>query len=97
MVVSESLPELPARVQPSPDALVQPTGDEAVILDAAGEQYYGLNAVGARLWALLTADPEVEHAYRKLLDEYEVEPARLRGDLKRILGELADAGLVRIE
>lgn len=84
-------------VRISPDALVQVTGDEAVVLDAAGEQFFGLNAVAARLWVLLADDPVLAHAYSRLLDEYEVEPAQLQRDLHAIVSELAQAGLVRID
>lgn len=86
-----------ARVHPSAEALLQATGDEAVILDLASEQYFGLNSVGARLWVLLTDNPDLGHAYRQLLDEYEVEPGQLQRDLSAIVEQLAEAGLVRVE
>jgi hypothetical protein len=87
---------LSARVHPSPDALIQATGDEAIVLDIASERYYGLNPVGARLWNLLQADPELDAAHRQLLQELEVEPAQLERDLLAVVADLADAGLVTI-
>ncbi len=76
---------------------MQQTGDEAVILDLASEQYFGLNAVGTRMMQLLQHDPDVQAAYRTLLDEYDVAPAQLEHDLLALLTQLADAGLVSIE
>lgn len=93
-----SAPEitLACRVHPSPDALIQPTGSEAIVLDIASERYFGLNAVGTRLWALLASDPHLEQAHRRLLDEYDVAPEQLEDDLIAVVGQLADAGLVTI-
>lgn len=93
-----SAPEitLACRVHPSPAALIQPTGSEAIVLDIASERYFGLNAVGARLWALLSADPHLARAHRCLLDEYDVAPEQLEGDLIAVVGQLAEAGLVTL-
>lgn len=87
---------LACRVAVSPAALIQPTGDEAIVLDTASERYFGLNPVGARLWALLQADPDLAAAHRQLLTEFEVEPGRLEHDLLAVVADLADAGLVTI-
>lgn len=88
---------LQSRVTPSPEALVQPTGDEAVLLDMASERYFGLNPVGARLWALLGEDPLLANAHTRLLNEYDVPPAQLEQDLVRVVRQLAEAGLVRVD
>lgn len=87
---------LACRVQPSLDALIQRTGGEAIVLDIASERYFGLNAVGARLWTLLSEDPELAQAHRRLLDEYDVPSTQLESDLVAIVGELAEAGLVSV-
>ena len=96
MIVTIPKITLVSRVQPSPQALIQPTGDEAIVLDIASERYFVLNAVGARLWALLLVDPDLAHAHRQLLDEYEVEPDDLERDLVALVAQLSDAGLARV-
>lgn len=93
---SESTLNLNARVKPSPDALIQPTGGEAIVLDIASERYFGLNQVGARLWTLLQSDPDLAAAHAQLLREFDVAPERLEHDLLAIVTELADAGLVTV-
>lgn len=92
-----STPTLDGRVRLSPQVRMQRTGDEAVLLDLATEQYFGLNAVGTRLWELLQQDSDVSAAYRTLLAEYDVTSERLEQDLLALLGQLADAGLVALD
>lgn len=96
MQTSESDFDMTAQVHPSADALVQTTGEEAVVLDVASEQYFGLNKVAARLWQLLDQNPSLDDAYQRLLLEYEVDPTELQRDLADIVSQLAAAGLVRI-
>ena len=97
MIHSNQNIRLTCRVTPSPDALVQTTGDEAIVLDIASERYFGLNTVALRLWELLAQDPDLSHAHRQLLDEFDVDSAQLEHDLIAIVGELADAGLARVD
>ncbi|WP_199268705.1 PqqD family protein [Cognatiluteimonas profundi] len=88
---------LACRAQPSARVRLQQTGDEAVLLDLASEYYFGLDAVGTRLWRLLEHDPGVRNAFDTLLGEYDVSADRLEHDLLAVLAQLADAGLVTIE
>ena len=88
---------LACRVQPSPNAMIQRSGDELIVLDTASERYFGLNEVGAQLWQLLVSDPELAHAHQHLLDQYDVVPADLERDLVTLVARLADEGLVTID
>lgn len=76
---------------------MQDTGGDAVLLDLASEQYFGLNAVGTRAWRLLQENPDVQAAFDTLLAEYDVPAKQLEHDLLALLAQLADAGLVTIE
>lgn len=96
MTVSSHKITLTSHVWPSANVLIQATGDEAIVLDITGERYFGLNEVGARLWALLVSNPSLEDAHHRLLEEYAVIPSELERDLIVIVTELADAGLVSI-
>jgi hypothetical protein len=87
----------PQKVFPSQEALFRVMENEAVVLDLASASYYGLNEVGMRFWQLLEKDPSFDKAHEALLQEYEVEPDRLRSDLATISQQLADAGLAKIE
>ena len=46
------------------------------------------NAVGSRMWEVLTTSESAEAAYTTLLEEYEVEPEILRNDLAELVGRL---------
>ena len=69
---------------------------EAAILHVDSGQYYGLDAVGARIWALVQQPRSVRALCDAILDEYEVEPERCQRDVVELLERLAGAGLVEI-
>lgn len=68
--------------------------DEAVILDLKTGVYYGLNAIGARIWNLLQEPKTVDTVLVTLLEEYEVEADRCADDLLALLQDLAGKGLI---
>ena len=84
------------RVCASPHVLVRAMQDESVLLNLDRESYFGLDEVGTRMWNALVESPSVEHAFRVLEDEYEIDGAVLRVDLHRFVEQLADAGLVEV-
>ena len=88
---------LPQRVVLSSEALFQEIGGEGVILDLASSTYFGLDEVAVRLWQLLQSDSSLQPAFDALLSEYEVEQAQLEQDLERLLAQLVEAGLARVE
>lgn len=85
-----------SRVVQSPDTLINIIEGESVLLNLDNESYYGLDAVGTRMWELLTTSNSIQAAYDALLDEYEVEPERLRHDVQALIGRLVDQGLVEL-
>ena len=84
------------RVTIAPDVLFRLVGEEAVLLNLTTELYLGLDLVGARMWTVLNGAPSIQAAYDALLEEYEVEPERLRHDLDELLGELLEQGLIEV-
>jgi hypothetical protein len=77
--------------------MFQEIGGEGVILDLASSTYFGLDEVGVRLWQLLQVDPSLQAACETLLSEYEVEPAQLEQDLIKLVAQLCEAGLAKVE
>jgi len=69
---------------------------ESVILDLCGGVYYGLDEVGARVWALMQVPRTVGDVCEALLEEYEVDPQRCEIDLLNLLGELRAKDLIEI-
>lgn len=68
---------------------------ESVILDLDAESYFGLDAVGTRMWLLVTRADSIEAAFDQLEREYEVDPETLRADLGELLGNLMERGLLQ--
>lgn len=77
--------------------LVQDTGGEAVLLDLAGERYFGLNKVGTRIWQLLGETSSLEDIQSRLCTEFDASSERIRQDLVTLLGQLSAAGLITME
>ena len=71
-------------------------GDEIAILDLKGGTYYGLNAVGARVWSLIQEPRAVKEVRDILVSEYEVGRDRCERDLIALLQDLVDEGLVEV-
>jgi len=88
---------LSQRVVLSPEALFQEIGGEGVILDLASSTYFGLDEVGVRLWQLLQTNPSLQAVCDTLLSEYEVESARLEQDVLKLVSQLSEAGLAKVE
>jgi len=79
-----------------PDVLFRDLNGEAVVLNLTTGQYYGLNEVGTRMWALLAEHGQVEAAFQALLEEYDVAGEQLQRDLLGFVDELASHGLVQL-
>jgi hypothetical protein len=78
----------------SRDVLSQELAGESVLLDLASESYFGLDAVGTRIWQLLQDGADESGLVDALLDEYEVEREVLERDVADLLDRLAEAGLI---
>ena len=81
----------------SSDVLEQELAGETVLLDLASESYFGLDAVGTRVWQLLQSGADHSELIDTLLEEYEVERDTLEKDITDLLQRLAEAGLITVE
>ncbi|MBX3127657.1 MAG: PqqD family protein [Polyangiaceae bacterium] len=86
----------------SPDVMVVVTGrhvacsvdGEVVILHLEDGVYYGLNAVGTRVWELVQSPQPVGHIVDRILEEFDVERERCVQDVSELISALASRGLV---
>jgi hypothetical protein len=83
------------KIEISQDVLFQEVSGETVLLDLASEQYFGLDGVGTRIWALLNEGAGADAVVDTLLAEYAVERETLAADVDELLARLAEAGLIR--
>ncbi|HEV2130929.1 MAG TPA: PqqD family protein [Longimicrobiaceae bacterium] len=81
---------------PSQDVIFKSVSDGAVLFHTGQEVYFGLNAVGAKIWELLPPRCRTwEELLRELRTAYpEVDEATLRHDVEELLEELEDNGLL---
>ncbi len=85
-----------ARVSVPDGVLIRSLEGESVVLNLKTEKYFGLDEVGTRMWTLLTDAGNIQSAYDSLSAEYDVEPAQLRADIERLIGELVEHGLLTV-
>ena len=71
-------------------------GEEAAILGLKNSVYYGLNAVGARIWELLREPKSLEEVQRTILSEYDVSLEQAETDLRRFLRGMMAEGLIEL-
>jgi len=86
-----------ATVVASPELTSADLGGEAVLLDANTGRYFGLNAVGLRIFELAQEPRTVASIHEALLAEYDVTEDVLWRDLNGFLQTLLERDLVRIE
>lgn len=84
------------RVAVPDDVLIREVRDEALLLNLKTEVFLSLDAVGASMWRVLTDAPTIQTAYETLLNEYDVDPDRLRHDLTALIDDLLRQGLITL-
>jgi Coenzyme PQQ synthesis protein D (PqqD). len=77
--------------------LIRFLDQESVLLNLETEKYFGLDAVGTRMWQLVTAAPSVAAALAQIVEEYDAPPETLRTDLTNLLQHLLDNGLIELQ
>ena len=77
-----------------PSVLSRELSGETVLLNLESGVYYGLDPVGTRIWQLLMEGRTIADICSTMIDEYDVAPDVLRGDVVRLVGELRERGIV---
>lgn len=78
----------------SDQAIANAVGDETVILHLGNGTYYGLDAIGARLWNGLQDGQSPAAIGAGILEAYDVRTEQLEDDLRALLADLAANGLI---
>lgn len=82
------------RLTHSASVLFRRLRDEAMILDLETQQYFGLDAVGVRIWQEIEEHGRPDLALAALDLAFDVDGATLRSDLLKFLDDLLDQGLL---
>lgn len=69
-------------------------GGEEVILDLTTGTYYGLDRVGARVWALIEEPRSARDVCEQLEAEYDVDRATLEADVLRLFRAFENEGFL---
>ena len=87
-------PALDAAFRIPDEVIFRELDGEAVVLNLDTGIYFGLDAVGTRIWRLLEERKPLKAVLDTLIDEYEAPPDRLQRDLLAFVERLDDKGLV---
>lgn len=82
------------RVTAHPSVIGRDLAGETVLLDLHSGVYYGLDAIGTRMWNLLMARHTLDEACGVMANEYDVPLRVLQRDLSDLLQDLLERGLV---
>lgn len=78
----------------APSVVSQQLDGEAVLLDLERETYYSLNAVGARIWALIGESVALGTLVDRLAEEFDASASVIAADALALVEELLAAGLI---
>ena len=82
------------RVRIPPEVMARRIGGETVILDLASGTYFGLDAVGTSVWALLEEGRTLAEVCEAMLESHEVTRERIEQDVLALVAQLAERRLV---
>ena len=86
-----------ARLRAADDVLSRRIGDELVLLHLGTEVYFGLDSVGTVMWEALNEAASLMDAQAALMRVFDVESERLAHDLRVLVDQLLEQGLLVVE
>jgi hypothetical protein len=86
-----------SRIVVSKDQVSSDLAGETAILNLKNGVYYGLDPVGSRLWSLVQEPTTFGEICDTLLGHYDVDKRTLESDIRDLLNQLAEHGLVEIQ
>jgi Coenzyme PQQ synthesis protein D (PqqD) len=81
-------------LRPNPEVIAKRLDQTTVLVDISTSRIFELNETGTRVWELLGQGLNVEQIAQHLVSEFEVEDSQAAEELKRLLSQLRDQGLV---
>src|SRR5690349_18519599 len=85
---------LDTRVVASSGQVSTELGHETVILGGSKGMYFGLNEVGARVWALVEKPTDVRTIVATIVGEYDAPEADVTADVLQLINDFVAHGLV---
>jgi hypothetical protein len=81
-------------LRPNPEVIAKRLDQATVLVDISTSRIFELNETGTRIWELLGQGLNVEQIVQHLVSEFEVEDSQAAEELKTLLFQLRDQGLV---
>jgi hypothetical protein len=79
------------------DVVFRELDGEAVILNLESGMYFGLDAIGTRIWRLVEEHGSLRAVWEAMQREFEAPGETLRSDLLTFIDELSAKGLVNLQ
>jgi len=90
--------QLSDRFTVSKDVVTREVGGELVLLDLNSGQYFGLDAVGCRIWELLAQAPRnLSELCDQIEREFDAPRDRIEADIIALARQLQDQELITFE
>jgi hypothetical protein len=86
-----------ASVRIGEDVAFRELDGEAVVLNLRSGIYFGLDAVGTRIWQLCQERGSLRAVWAAMHEEFDVSPEDLRADLLAFVEELASRELITVQ
>jgi hypothetical protein len=81
-------------LRPNPEVIARRLDQTTVLVDISTSRIFELNETGTRIWELLGQGLNGEQIVQHLVSEFEVEDSKAAEELKTLLSQLRDQGLV---
>ena len=94
MDLKSKQPTPPPSPKPNSNVLFKRLGDETVLFHLDTDRFYELNSTAARFWELLHSGCDVPEIRERLLQEFEVDPEKLNGEIDTLLASLKQEDLI---
>lgn len=83
-------------VKRDPSLLFSSVDDDLVLFSARQGMYYGTQAVGSRIWALIEDEVSVAEICDKLLEEFSVDRVTCEHEVVQFVEQLTEEGMVAV-
>ncbi len=79
-----------------PDQISTELENRAILFSIASGEYYQMNRLGTRIWALTDQPVTPREIVRTLLEEFAVEPSECERAVQEFLGRLHAANIITL-
>ena len=79
------------------EIIINEIDDEIFMMDIEAGKYYGINAVGARIWTLLDECKNEDEIVSKLLKEYDIDEETCKNETYEFIQGLLDKSALLTE